>query len=232
MKAWLAKLPPHSGIVATGAVAFFALLRVLMAARGDLETAQALVKYSSTSGIVIAALLEAIPLAVAVAGVVLILPVLDETRHKYWALLLAPWLVAALYMVPLAFLLAVPAAWVGMWFRRPSAQSVSIIAAFSLVGLTASLVVQQNVWLPAERLERQRGEPVVGYVLGEEAAHLIVLRNRDREIVFVPHDSVTARTLCDRFAPSLISTAFRPLAHLVHGPPYRRCPGRPERGER
>jgi len=77
-------------------------------------------------------------------------------------------------------------------------RSRSYLVAVVAVGLTVTLLVGlASPWLPSERIEMVDGSTLVGYVVEESAIELVVLRERDRQVVRVRVDAVADRVFCD-----------------------------------
>jgi hypothetical protein len=90
--------------------------------------------------------------------------------------------------------------------------------AIAIVGLAMGVAVNPTPWLPGERLNRDEGSPLVGYVLSDAGPSLLVMVHEGRAVVRLPADEVLSRELCRVRAGFLVQRLpdrWRTLA-----PPY------------
>jgi hypothetical protein len=210
----------HLGLVVSLGVMVAAGARVMLLARGDIWTAQAVLRYMGPATI----LLGLLPLAAQIAHVWLTIElfmsafVRSEVSARRravgrWGFPLAAFV--ALFVQPVVSLVPVLGACAVEWTgrrRRPRedlpfgsttlGHAVMAVVVFGALALLPSALVQ----LPIETLVPASGDPVIGYVLRDGAEPLVVLTSGEQRIVFV-EDRIEERFLCatpPRFSKPLL----------------------------
>lgn len=81
----------------------------------------------------------------------------------------------------------------------------------------------RDMWLPVETLSVP-GSDVVGYVLSD-GEWITILKHEPREVVRLPSEDVSARTLCDlgKDTPWLLVTIPDWVTRSSYGSPYDLC---------
>lgn len=88
---------------------------------------------------------------------------------------------------------------------------------FLLGAVAVLLVIDAEVWLPAETFVTQDGNQFVGYELNDSAGWVAILTETERMIVRVPEDDITGREPCRFHEADLELTNFPSLLQLVTG---------------
>lgn len=219
------------GVVAS--VAAFALfaIKLMAVSHGSVNTAKALLQTSSLGESLLGVALSGfIPVACAGAFLYALLRLgtcLVEGGNP------GPWLAVTILLVfVIGFLISL--AWavggaallvvlvvarrhlvtqLGRRLRR-----VLLFAAVIPVGL---LLIDDSMWLPYERFDTTA--PIVGYTVAETDEVLVVLRDRDRVVVRIPHADIVDRDYCVPDYETWTGMSISELAKSKR-PKYPLCP--------
>jgi hypothetical protein len=216
---WLGQ---HPTLIITAVAASLVAIRLIRAARGDLETATELLRVGTTT-ILLGSALEfgplillvacAFPVGVALMGggwimhwrivlplalvVVLIAPLI-------YTMVVVAYMLIALYLTDLGRSL-----WRRFWVWRngevpgPSVKRRRVTDAVLTLSLGIIvlffLMVPDTVWLPAERFLLRDDTYAVGYVTDDDGESVRLIRDDDRTVLTFEADQVVRRVVCDRF---------------------------------
>lgn len=218
---WLAKAGrlalANLSLVATLGIAALALLRVLILTKGDLSTAQGVIRYVGPAQIVLGLIPTLMP--------ALLLWVTAEVGAEMWVsrrwlrffsplLLLAT---IALFTQSIVFLILTVVMFLTIGYIarkeaggrtewRPAAWFALASALYPLVGGVSS-------WLPLERLDVGAPKPMIGYVLRDGSGPVVIPKKKPRELVFVKPEEIKSRNTCAGG-----SNWFRSLPDIADGP--------------
>jgi hypothetical protein len=195
-----------AAVVSAVAVAALAL-RVTLISRGNVQTAEAILRYVGPGAILLGVLPLAVVFVHAVGLIELFLIAFarpgvstgGRTAGRWGLLVFA---LLAVFVQPVLVLapLAVVCGWLAFFHRRyPDAEPAIGVTTMPervvLVVLVVLLVLASPVgWLPEETLILRHGDPVVGYVLRDGSEPLVVLRSSDSHVVFM--EGVERRFIC------------------------------------
>lgn len=204
-------------LLAALGVFLVALAKLLVVAHGNETTFLALLGHSDTATVAAVAVLVAAPGAAGVcagAGVVLLGSVSRTDRRRGWGLLGVA-AVTAVVLVPAATAL-IGAAVIGScagiahvlrrrtrWASNEASSSAVGASRWLTMcaGVIAFVLIQDDPWLPAESVTVRGGRPIVGYVVAESPAELLVLLESDRNVVRVERSRATSRRYCTVHGP-------------------------------
>ena len=186
------------------------LLAVLLGARFSTTVAIALLSIAGPTSIISRLLLPAFPVVLFAAVTVSSFWVIEQrSRGRPIAFSLAVITVAAVVSVlvlpPYAFIAFGVIVLVLLGVRRRFSllrgrpNWTLLTPVFFAVGLWTYLY-SGGMWLPPERLQLTDGTTVVAYVLRESGQWVAVLRDEDRQILFLRPADITAREICRPYA--------------------------------
>jgi len=205
-QSWRTRVWQHLGLLITTAIFVFVVLRVLIVSR--MSTATALAVFA-TSGVFQVALGILVSSYSVVLLIVLLLfdgrrrvatraersslvPLLWEAAISVVIIVFVPWFPALVFLV-----LVVASEYVDRRLdsrSTPDPWNSPLVLIVTLIIL--SVVMAPSVWLPAEVIDSDESEALVGYVLADGADWTSVLLEGDRYVVRVPSDSVNSRIVC------------------------------------
>lgn len=226
----------HLTLVITGALFLIFVLKVYSVARGNLQTAKAILSATGPSQAVLGIALTLGPPAFisAMSGLLLgVLIALRATLSRIFRLGTLP--LAIVFLVAMraptsAMGVILGAAVLTIAFgdrlMRGGTATSEPLAPWTLLlkGWIAVLVLlialDDEPWLPAQTIKTTSARATTGYVLREDSDILIYLRNSDRAVVRVPADSIEAVAYCQSVPKG------RPLLDAIldtDKPKYPRC---------
>lgn len=240
----------HFGLLVSGGLAAFVILRLLGVSYWDLTTALAIASASGTASVALSSVLASLP-ALYSAAVLFLLPTLwarlaSRTKIERTAVLtgISFPILLVLYLAPLVTMLIGLAGLAVLWIlirrgaarRResraegkdapepepPSQFERSAALAGALVVLFSTTV--STPWFPTENLGIGEEANFTGYVISSRDQDVVVLRDVTRVIVVTQASGLT-RALCSKDDPSS-KTAMQFLTR----PKYPACPQQWRRG--
>lgn len=204
----------HAALVATAALAAFAVFRLVRVADGELTTASAILHYAGTANVVIASVMFLVPYAVVWAAIAAIVQALNERDFWRYATLIGVLAVTALAITPVGVLVAAVASGLvlipPLVARRRDRATVQIILTLVFGILFTPLIISRNMWLPAETIKSQ-GSVYVGYVLDDgDLTGLVLLDHDDRRVTRIARAAVETRKFCEvrSTGPNWLERAF------------------------
>jgi hypothetical protein len=234
----------HTGLAVSAVVISIGVLQILALAGFNSISAQAIVQYYGVAQLATLLVVQLAPVLALIAFWVLVVWVADRLANgrgvPLWTVV--PILVAmlvvssavpmttflvSLWLIAMCVAVVLIVGWRG--WKRPPAWVVILCAVLVVSGFGA-LLLRRPV-LPAEELSMPKRPVLVGFVLQQTDDSIVVLRERDRQVVRVP--SASSRQLCElplpqyrgslkRFTPEPLPSpaerdwVHRPLAALFN----------------
>jgi hypothetical protein len=219
-------LGDHLGLVATGAIAALAGLKLLRVAHDDPSSAAAILQHAGTANVAFGVALSSAAFLL-VAGAVAAFLARDPDTPPYLAIFIAGILV---FFAPIIYVVVVPLLiWVAIALRKPPSSLSSdhfwfVLTPVAVVGV-AGFIGFDSMWMPHERVTV--GERTyVGFVLSSSPDETALLLAENREVrVMGP---ATARRICEPGEPTswvetISTTSLLGLMFWDEKPDYPTC---------
>lgn len=204
----------HLGLVVSGAIFTWVVIRVLSASWFQQATAAAIISSGNPVGIALGTLRSIVPVAISVISFWWFIEPRRLTSRKLAANIGALLLLIVIVAVtaPVNFLAGVVAGVLTAFATKPlvkragSPPSILVEQAFTnpgfvpmgillVFGLWASLI--GGVWLPAEVLVLRGEPPLTGYVISESEGWTSVLVDETRQVIRLHSATVIERHVCE-----------------------------------
>ena len=203
-------LRDHTGLAVSTVAISVGVLQILSLAAFNSVSALAIVQYYGVVQLATLLVVQLAPVVALIGGVVVAAWAVAEWRHRHRV---APWTAVLGALAGLLILSSIPIVDLGAWlvalvllaaigwfaWKWLSTTMLVLCCAATVLSIFLALLQSQPV-LPTEELSVPGHAVLVGYVLQQTDDSIVVLRERDRQVVRVP--SKSNRQLC-RLVPQV-----------------------------